>query len=291
MEILRTRSELTNYVASQKAKGHSVALVPTMGALHKGHLSLMNKAVSENDTVIASVFVNPTQFNDKKDLETYPRDEQADFALLEQAGVSAVFAPAVNEIYPPEEVDTPPHKFDLGRVAEVMEGKYRPGHFQGVAQIVHLLLTLVTPDKAYFGEKDFQQIAVIKRMAATEGLSDIEIVACPIFREADGLAFSSRNVRLTPGQRKIAPGIHRILAESVAFSEINEPEDTVLFVTEAVNALPECKVEYYSIVDSLTLEDVDDWDSENGVTGCITVYCGDVRLIDNICYRKPSHKL
>lgn len=288
MEILRTRKELTDYVASQKAQGHSIGLVPTMGALHAGHLSLMTKAVSENDAVVASVFVNPTQFNDKKDLESYPRNEQADFSLLEDAGVSAVFAPSLEEIYPPEEEKKPVHVFDLGRVAEVMEGEHRPGHFQGVARIVSLLFRLATPDKAYFGEKDFQQIAVIRRMAMTEGLTDIDIIACPILREDDGLALSSRNIRLTEQQRKVAPGIHRILAESVGFSEVCSPADTKLFVVEGINSLPFCKVEYFSIVNSETLEEVSDWDVSEGVTGCITVYCGDVRLIDNICYRKSK---
>ena len=288
MKILRKREELRAWVADQKAQGHSVALVPTMGALHAGHLSLMTRAVAENDAVVASVFVNPTQFNNPHDLETYPRTEEADFRLLEGAGVEAVFAPAVEEIYPKEEADKPAHVFDLGEVAEVMEGKYRPGHFQGVAQIVSLLFRLATPDRAYFGEKDFQQIAVLRRMAATEGLTDIEIVACPILREADGLALSSRNVRLTPEQRAIAPGIHRILAQSVEYSQSHTPGETHDYVVAEVNALPQCEVEYYSIVDSLTLQDVAGWDSENGTTGCITVYCGDVRLIDNICYRTPQ---
>lgn len=179
MKILRTRLELTEYVASQKAQNRSVALVPTMGALHAGHLSLMNRAVAENDAVVASVFVNPVQFNDKKDLESYPRDEKSDFALLEGAGVSAVFAPSVEEIYPPEEADKPAPVFDLGEVAEVMEGRFRPGHFQGVARIVSLLMRLASPDRAYFGEKDFQQIAVIRRMAATEGLDSVEIGCMP----------------------------------------------------------------------------------------------------------------
>lgn len=280
--------ELTSYVASQKAQMKSVALVPTMGALHAGHLSLMKRAVAENDSVVASVFVNPTQFNDKKDLESYPRNEQADFALLEGAGVAAVFAPSVEEIYPPEEVSEPVHEFDLGDVAEVMEGRYRPGHFQGVARIVSLLMRLAEPKRAYFGEKDFQQIAVIRRMAATEGLDHIEIVACPILREADGLALSSRNVRLTPEQRAVAPGIHRIMAESVEYSQSHTPAQTHDYVVEHINALPECRVEYYSIVNSLTLQEVTGWDAPEGVTGCITVYCGDVRLIDNIRYRNPS---
>jgi len=288
MEILRTRTELTDYVASLKGQGLSLGLVPTMGALHAGHLSLIKRAVAENDRVVASVFVNPTQFNDKRDLESYPRDEKADFALLCDAGVSAVFAPSVEEIYPAAEQHKPVHVFDLGPVAEVMEGRFRPGHFQGVARIVSLLMRLARPDRAYFGEKDFQQIAVIRRMVATEGLDGIDIIACPIFREQDGLALSSRNVRLSPSQRAVAPGIHRALAESVDYSRTHTPAQTRDFVTGRVNALPECEVEYYSIVNSLTLQDVGDWEAHEGVTGCITVYCGQVRLIDNICYRKPA---
>lgn len=285
MEIIRTREELTSYVAEQKAKGRSIALVPTMGALHDGHLSLVKRAVAENETVVASVFVNPTQFNDKKDLEAYPRTEDADFALLSGAGVAAVFAPTAEEIYPSGQAQEPAHVFDLGEVAEVMEGQYRPGHFQGVAQIVSLLFRLVQPDRAYFGEKDFQQIAVIRRMALTEGLDSIEIVACPIMRESDGLALSSRNIRLTPEQRSIAPGIHKILAESVEYSKTHTPAQVQDHVVAAVNSLPHCRVEYYSIVDSLSLRPADNWENPAGVTGCITVYCGEVRLIDNICYR------
>lgn len=193
----------------------------------------------------------------------------------------------MEEIYPANEQEKPEHVFDLGPVAEVMEGRFRPGHFQGVARIVSLLMRLTRPDRAYFGEKDFQQIAVIRRMASTEGLEDIDIIACPIFREPDGLALSSRNVRLSPEQRAIAPGIHRIMAESIDYSLSHTPAQTRDFVVERVNGLPECEVEYYSIVNSLTLQDTEVWDVPQGVTGCITVYCGSVRLIDNICYRKP----
>lgn len=285
MKVLRTRKELENYVAPYREAGKSVALVPTMGALHAGHISLMNRAVAENDTVVASVFVNPTQFNDKRDLEAYPRTEAADFELLEAAGVDAVFAPSVDEVYPAAEAEAEKHVFDLGEVAEVMEGAMRPGHFQGVAQIVSKLMRLARPTRAYFGEKDFQQIAVIRRMVSTEGI-DVEIVACPICREADGLALSSRNVRLTQAQRNVAPGIYKALAESVDYSRSHTPQQTHDFVVEKVNALPECEVEYFSIVDALTLRDVAEWSDAAAVQGCITVYCGDVRLIDNIAYRK-----
>lgn len=285
MEILRTVKELTRFVEGKKSAGKTVGLVPTMGALHEGHISLVDRAVKENDAVVVSVFVNPTQFNNPNDLATYPRNEEADFRLLENAGVAAAFAPSVEEIYPESEKDKEVHIFDLGEVAEVMEGKYRPGHFQGVAQIVSKLFRMVNPDHAYFGEKDFQQIAVIRRMAQTEGI-DIDIVSCPIKREADGLALSSRNVRLSLEQRATAPGIYEALKYSVDYSQSHSVDATHDTVVERINALPECEVEYFSIVDGYTLQSVAEWTDADYIVGCITVYCGDVRLIDNITYRK-----
>ena len=196
MKIIRKVDELKNAVASFKAEGRSVGLVPTMGALHAGHISLVDRARRENDAVVVSVFVNPTQFNNVTDLQTYPRTEEADCSKLEAAGVDIAFIPTVEEMYP--QPDT--RQFDLGEVAAVMEGPMRPGHFNGVAQVVSKLFSFVNPDRAYFGEKDFQQIAVIRRMVEIEKFP-IEIVDCPICREADGLALSSRNVRLTPDTR------------------------------------------------------------------------------------------
>lgn len=198
MEIIRTVAELKEKLDSARAKG-SIGLVPTMGALHAGHKSLVDRARAENDTVVVSVFVNPTQFNNPNDLATYPRTEEADAALLESAGVDYAFIPSVSEIYP--EPDT--RVFDLGPVAEVMEGAMRPGHFNGVAQIVSKLFSFTEPTRAYFGEKDFQQIAVIRRMVELEGFKNLEIVDCPILRESDGLALSSRNVRLSAEQRSM----------------------------------------------------------------------------------------
>lgn len=283
MKILRTKKALEEFVADARNARHTIGLVPTMGALHKGHLSLVNRATAENDVTVVSLFVNPTQFNNPADLATYPRKEKDDFELLESNGVDAVFAPSAEEIYP-DGNKGPAHVFDLGRVAEVMEGAYRPGHFQGVAQIVSLLFQLAKPTRAYFGEKDFQQIAVIRRMAATEGF-ELEIVACPIVREDDGLALSSRNALLTPEDRKTAPGIHAILAESVNYSRDHSVEATHDSVVEAIDALPHCKVEYFDIVDGNTLQRIADWDESDYIVGCITVYCGKVRLIDNIKYR------
>ncbi len=284
MEIIRTVGDLRKFVGEARAAGKSVGLVPTMGALHAGHMSLMHRARKENDVVVASVFVNPTQFNNAQDLKTYPRTEEADVAKLESAGVDAAFIPSVDEVYP--EPDT--RVFDLGGVAEVMEGKMRPGHFNGVAQIVSKLFGWVMPDRAYFGEKDFQQIAVIRKMAKLEGF-DIDIVDCPICRHDDGLAMSSRNVRLSAEQRAVAPKIHEVLVESLGWADQCTPAEVKKKVTEAINGNEWLDTEYYEIVDSLTMQPIDNWNDvgEGAVAvGCVTVYCGDVRLIDNIKYIK-----
>ncbi len=279
MEIIRTVAELEARTADLRQQGRSIGLVPTMGALHAGHMGLVKRAREENDIVVASVFVNPTQFNNPEDLRTYPRTEQADCTLLEQGGVDIAFIPTAEEIYP--EPDT--RVFDLGPVAEVMEGAMRPGHFNGVAQIVSKLFAMTCPTRAYFGEKDFQQIAVIRRMTELEGF-DLEIVPCPIQREQDGLALSSRNVRLTPEQRAIAPAIAKTLVSSLDWAKTHNVEQTKRFVTETVNSFPHMKVEYYEIVDGKTMQPVSDWSQTKEPVGCITVFCGDVRLIDNIRY-------
>ena len=280
MQVVKTISELKSLISGFKNEGKVVGLVPTMGALHAGHKSLVDCARKENDIVVVSVFVNPTQFNNKQDLATYPRTEAADCRLLEAAGADVVFMPSVEEVYP--EPDT--RVFDLGAVAEVMEGAHRPVHFNGVAQIVSKLFAMVNPDRAYFGEKDFQQIAVIRKMVELEGFK-LEIVACPIKREDDGLALSSRNVRLTAEQRMLAPNIFRILKESRNFASTHTVEETIAYVTDSLNALPQMEVEYYEIVDGSTMQPVRSWDASSHIVGCITVYCGEVRLIDNIAYK------
>ena len=280
MKVLRTVNELREAMEHHRSLRHSIGLVPTMGALHQGHLSLVKRARKDNDIVVTSVFVNPTQFNNPDDLRTYPRTEEADCRLLEEAGVDYAFIPSVYEIYP--EPDT--RVFDLGPVAEVMEGAMRPGHFNGVAQIVSKLFAMVQPTRAYFGEKDYQQIAVIRRMVELEGFG-LEIVACPIMRHDDGLAMSSRNVRLTPEQRAIAPAIHRTLVESLELKPSRTVEEVKRFVTETIDALPQMRTEYYEIVNADTMQPITDWDQAKTAVGCVTVYCGDVRLIDNITYR------
>ena len=280
MEIIRTVAELKAKLNAARENG-SIGLVPTMGALHAGHLSLIERARRENDTVVVSVFVNPTQFNNPNDLATYPRTEEADTTMLREAGVDYAFIPSVEEIYP--EPDT--RQFALGPVAEVMEGAMRPGHFNGVAQIVSKLFDFTRPTRAYFGEKDFQQIAVIRKMVELEGF-DLEIVDCPIKREADGLAMSSRNVRLTPEQRAIAPTIHKALEGSLSWAADHSVEETKCYVIDEINSFPQMEVEYYEIVDALTMQPVSDWAETDSAVGCVTVFCGDVRLIDNIKYPK-----
>ena len=280
MEVIRTINELRSRVAHAKSEGMVVGLVPTMGALHAGHRSLIDRARRECGFVVVSDFVNPTQFNNAEDLRTYPRTEGADCALMQDAGVDIAFIPAVEEIYP--EPDN--RVFDLGPVAEVMEGAMRPGHFNGVAQIVSKLFAIVEPDKAYFGEKDFQQIAVIRRMVDLEGFN-LEIVACPIMRESDGLALSSRNVRLDARHRAIAPEIHKTLVESLDFARKHTVAETERFVSEKINNVEGLETEYYQIVNDRTMQKADpEAKPAEGMVGCVTVYCGDVRLIDNVKY-------
>ncbi|MCD7937309.1 MAG: pantoate--beta-alanine ligase [Tannerellaceae bacterium] len=279
MKVVNTIRELDEILVTERQNGAQTGFVPTMGALHEGHLSLVEQCVAENDICVVSIFVNPTQFNDQNDLATYPRTLEEDCRMLEEKGCDLVFAPSEEEMYP--EPDT--RVFALGRVAEVMEGAHRPGHFNGVAQIVSKLFAIVKPDRAYFGEKDFQQIAVIREMARQLGFP-ARIIACPIRRESDGLAMSSRNVRLTPTQRQNAPVIAKTLKESTTFVAGKSVEEVKSFVINTINQVPEMEVEYFEIVDGNSLESITDWSETDFPVGCITVYCGPVRLIDNIKY-------
>ena len=279
MNIYKTAEELRSFITEERKQGHRIAFVPTMGALHEGHLSLVRRALKENDCCIVSVFVNPTQFNNPRDLATYPRTLDADSHLLASIGTTALFVPEVETIYP--EPDT--RVFHVGAVAEVMEGKYRPGHFNGVMQVVSRLFDLVQPDCAYFGEKDFQQIAVLRAMAR-EIKSPVEIIACPIVREEDGLARSSRNTLLSEEGRAQAPNIYRILSESRTWSKELSPKAVIERATQLLDAIPTLRVEYFEIVDADTLQPITRWEDSPKPHGCITVYCGEVRLIDNIAY-------
>lgn len=280
MEIIDKISVLRERLGRCRAEGKSIGLVPTMGALHDGHASLVVRSVKENDVTVVSIFLNPTQFNDPRDLERYPRTLDADCALLEKCGADIVFAPEVREIYP--EPDT--RQFSYPPTDSVMEGAMRPGHFNGVCQIVSKLFSYVDAHRAYFGEKDYQQIAVIRRMVADQGFK-VEIVPCPVIRQSDGLAMSSRNMLLTPEERKVAANIYRVMKESRdKMLPVQQTHDDVV---ERIDAIPGLKVQYFSIVDGDSLADVSSWNDAPSIVGCITVFCGDkpIRLIDHIRYK------
>lgn len=275
MKAFATVKELRE--ALRAVRNGKVGFVPTMGALHEGHISLVERARKECDTVVVSVFVNPTQFNDKTDLKNYPRTPEADAAMLEAAGVDYVLFPTVEEIYP--EPDT--RVFEFGLVDKVMEGATRPGHFNGVAQVVSRLFAIVEPDKAYFGEKDFQQIAVIRAMVAQLGLK-VEIVDCPIIRDTDGLARSSRNTLLDKAHRAAAPHIYEVLSAAASKTGEMTPDELSAWVVEQVNAEPLLETIYFQAVDALTMQQVHSWDECPRIQGCIAVQAGAIRLIDNI---------
>lgn len=278
MFLIETIKGLKNKLNELKEAG-TTGFVPTMGALHAGHISLVQQAVLENKTVVVSIFVNPTQFNDPKDLERYPRNLNADLKLLEKTGCHIVFAPTPEEIYP--EPDT--RKFDFGALETVMEGKHRPGHFNGVAQVVSKLFDIVQPDKAYFGLKDFQQLAIIKEMVSQLNLP-VEIVPCPIVREESGLAMSSRNELLTAEERKNAAEISNTLFEAKKLSEHKSVRELVEWITETINKNPYLTVEYVEIVESRKLQPVKSWDDYGVKVCCVAVFCGKVRLIDNVVF-------
>ena len=280
MIVVETVEKLQMYLSASREKGNSIGLVPTMGALHEGHASLVKRSVAENGVTVVSVFVNPTQFNDKGDLERYPRTLEADCSLLESLGADCVFAPTVEEVYP--EPDT--RVFDFDPLDKVMEGIYRPGHFNGVAQVVSKLFMFVEPDRAYFGEKDFQQLAIIRAMVRQQGFK-LEIVGCPIVREADGLAMSSRNTLLTAEQRATSLAISKALFASVEYAKDHTLAETKQMVEDAIAATDGLELEYYEVVDGNTLQPVHAWDEADYIVGCITVYCGKIRLIDNIRYQ------
>ena len=281
MKVIHTIKDLQAELTVLRAQGKKVGLVPTMGALHVGHASLVKPSVSENGVTVVSVFVNPTQFNDKNDLAKYPRTLDADCRLLEDCGAAFAFAPSVEEMYP--QPDT--REFSYAPLDTVMEGAFRPGHFNGVCQIVSKLFDAIQPDRAYFGEKDFQQLAIIREMVRQMNYK-LEIVGCPIVREEDGLALSSRNKRLSAQERENALNISRTLFKSRTFAATHTVSETLKFVEDAIAAVPGLRLEYFEIVDGNTLQKVDNWNQTSYVVGCITVFCGDVRLIDNIKYKE-----
>ena len=291
MQIITTKQELQQMVTACKNQNKTIGLVPTMGALHQGHASLVRRAVSENDVCFVSVFVNPTQFNNKEDLAKYPRNIKRDAELLSTIGAQFVFAPTPEEMYSAEEMNST-FQFDFAGLDSVMEGKMRPGHFNGVVQVVSRLLYLVRPDRAYFGEKDFQQLAIIHHMVERSSMAgtfgSLQVIDCPIVREQSGLALSSRNERLSDAEKQTALAISQTLFRSLEWAK--EPGATVAAVQQRVidtiNAVEGLEVEYYEIVDRSTLLPTDTF---RHAIGCVTVYCGPVRLIDNIKYDADCH--
>ncbi|GAA6528598.1 MAG: pantoate--beta-alanine ligase [Prevotella sp.] len=283
MKIFKKIVDLQNELFLVRKEGKTVGLVPTMGALHEGHASLIRRSVKENDVTVVSIFLNPTQFNDKGDLERYPRNPESDQKVVEDCKADYCFAPSVEEIYPTPD----PRHFEFPPVTTVMEGAHRPGHFNGVCQVVSRLFYIVRPDRAYFGEKDWQQIAVVKRLVKYIGMK-IQIVVCPVVREKDGLAMSSRNALLTADERKIAPKIYELLKASIDFGKEHTVKETHDKVVEDINAVEGLTVEYFSIVNGDTLQDVDSWDACPNISGCIAVNCGSkpIRLIDHISYKE-----
>jgi pantoate--beta-alanine ligase len=281
MEIFKTIRELQQSLEPDRDRGLSIGFVPTMGALHRGHVSLVERAARENQRVVVSIFVNPTQFNDPNDLKNYPRTLDTDARLLSTVSCDYIFAPDVSEIYP----DSDTRRFDFGTLETVMEGHFRPGHFNGVAQVVTRLFDIVKPDRAYFGLKDFQQYSIIKNLKEKLNLP-VTLVACETIREADGLALSSRNMLLTPDHRLVAPQIYRILKEARAEATSFTPHEVKTRVIEKIDSLGLLKAEYFEIVDELTLHSVTDWNQKGKKVGCIAVFAGTVRLIDNIVFDK-----
>ena len=277
MIVVETIKDLKQELAKYNSK--NIGFVPTMGALHSGHISLVERCVKENDVCVVSVFVNPTQFNDKADLERYPRTEEADKKLLEAAGCDIVFMPGVNEMYPEEDTRV----FNFGSIETVMEGKYRPGHFNGVAQIVSKLFDAVEPTRSYFGEKDFQQVAIIRDMVRQLNIP-VEIIACPIIREESGLARSSRNELLSAEERKKAALISQVLSKSVNFAKEMSVDEVKNWVIDQFKTDEVFRMDYYDIVDGNSLQSVSSWEESDYIVGCIAVYCGKIRLIDNIHY-------
>ena len=277
MLVLTTVQEVLQWVSETKGNNCSIGFVPTMGALHQGHISLVERSVKENNTTVCSIFVNPIQFNNKEDLAKYPRTLNSDLKLLEQAKCDMVFVPSVEEMYPDEVSE----HYHFGALEKVMEGVSRPGHFSGVAIVVKRLFTFIQPDKAYFGKKDYQQMRLIRKLVKTENMP-VYIVACPTVREEDGLAMSSRNRRLSAEDRAIAPKVYRILMNASQLFPHKSISEIEQFVISEIKKEKKIRLEYFNIVDKKTLQKSDDMDNPNGLIGCIAFYLGNVRLIDNI---------
>lgn len=278
MILFKKEYQIQNYLDALKLDKKSIGIVPTMGALHDGHLSLIRKAKEENDCVVCSIFVNPTQFNAVADLEKYPRTAAKDIELLASVDTDILLMPSVEEVYP-EGLDTT-LKLDFGKLATTMEGEFRPGHFDGMAQVVNRFLNMVQPNSLYMGQKDFQQITIVRNML-TQLESKVKLVMCPIMRYEDGLAMSSRNVRLTPENRNLAVKISQTLSEVKKLVGNKTPKEVKSWAMQELS-IPEFKPEYFEIVDGITLQPIDEFNETNFAVACTAVWAGDVRLIDNM---------
>jgi len=279
MHVFKKISELNLYLSPFRNQHKVVGFVPTMGALHSGHLELIRKCKNDCDLTVCSIFINPLQFNNREDFVNYPVSIAQDISLLENAGCDVLFSPSEKEVYPEENKSV----YDFEGLADTMEGKYRPGHFNGVAVVVKRLFDIVQPQKAYFGIKDYQQLQIIKKMVSIHHLA-VEIVPCPIVRESDGLAMSSRNRRLTNEERKIAPMIYRIIQQSASKSKEMAPSKLKDWIYKQFNEINQMQLEYYELVDANTLQPVHTWTSGQEVVACVAVYLGSVRLIDNVSF-------
>jgi pantoate--beta-alanine ligase len=279
MIVYRTKTDLASHLEALRKDTLSIGLVPTMGALHEGHVSLVRRSTEENDFTVVSIFVNPTQFNDPSDLEKYPRTLDDDLNMLQDLHTDVVFVPSVKEMYPQEDQRV----FDLSPLDRVMEGKHREGHFNGVAQIVSKLFEAVGPNRAYFGQKDFQQLVIVRRLARMLDL-DLEIVSCPIIRETDGLALSSRNIRLTKEERKMAPFIYATLLLAREKSGSLSPGELKAWVMAQFDSQDLLHLEYFEIVDDLSLSPITSWEEAGNKVACLAARLGEVRLIDNLIF-------
>ncbi len=286
MKTFNLIKDIKNHISELKSssdKPTTIGFVPTMGALHKGHISLIEKAKKENDVVVCSIFVNPIQFDNKEDLKKYPRDINEDIKKLEDIGCDILFNPCADEMYPKNKSNCTDEQksVNLGELDKTMEGKYRTGHFDGVAIVVNKLFDIAKPDKAYFGEKDFQQLCIIKYLVKQNNIP-VQIIGCSIIREKDGLAISSRNIRLTSEQRNIAPVIYKTLKKAKEKSRYLSVEEIKILVTKEINKNKLLKLEYFEIVDIYSLKSIYKWSDTKKTIACIAVYLEKIRLIDNI---------
>ena len=277
LKVLTTIKETKDTILKLREEGKSIGFVPTMGALHEGHLSLLAASISDNDVSVVSIFVNPIQFNNSADLEKYPRTLEDDCKKLKEAGCDLVFAPSVEEMYPEEAGE----KYDFGELERVMEGAHRPGHFNGVAVVVKRLFDICIPHRAYFGEKDFQQLMIIKALVNMESIA-VEIMGCPIIREYDGLAMSSRNMRLLPEERNLAPAIYTSLLKIKEMAFKSNMNEVVKGQVNKLNSIAGMHVEYLIVADEDSLKPVCDWHEGDNLRVFIATFLGDIRLIDNL---------